>query len=237
MVLTRRSFLARLWDRLRGRRATFFGVEFDVLRRSQSNRRYVWIHGDETTARDVLRDHMRGHAGVAYLVNGDQRNIPIHGGNIDPNRVFDSSGASRNLKRLNPGWKEEQLKSALDFLERDRPRLVRALTPPAGGILIAVHNNSRGYSVENELASSDQRSLKDASNPREFFLCSDERDFAILARGPYNVVWQSGKLGEDDGSMSRLAARQGFRYVNLEASLGKHARQAEMLLWLEDVLP
>ena len=37
----------------------------------------------------------------------------------------------------------------------------------------------------------------------------------------------------DDGSLSRLAAARGRRYVNLEVGLGQTDRQKEMLDWLE----
>ena len=38
---------------------------------------------------------------------------------------------------------------------------------------------------------------------------------------------------QDDGSLSRLAAARGFRYVNLEVAAGQAERQHEMLNWLE----
>jgi hypothetical protein len=41
---------------------------------------------------------------------------------------------------------------------------------------------------------------------------------------------------EDDGSLSRLAAKLGIRYINLECGLGKVDRQREMLGWLEKEL-
>jgi hypothetical protein len=37
----------------------------------------------------------------------------------------------------------------------------------------------------------------------------------------------------EDGSISRVAARLGVRYVNLEVSLGQREKQIEMLHWLE----
>jgi hypothetical protein len=42
---------------------------------------------------------------------------------------------------------------------------------------------------------------------------------------------------EDDGSLSRLAARRGARYVNIEVRLGESAAQREMLMWVEQNLP
>jgi hypothetical protein len=99
-----------------------------------------------------------------------------------------------------------------------------------------MHNNSNGYSVESEIAISDKTSLKDATNPHEFFLATDAADFNKLASSPYNVVLQNTAPKEDDGSLSRLAAKLGIRYINLECGLGKVDRQREMLGWLEKEL-
>ena len=72
-----------------------------------------------------------------------------------------------------------------------------------------------------------------AGNPHAFFLCTDPRDFEVLKTSPYNVVLQQHGPKQDDGSLSRLAAARGFRYVNLEVAAGQAERQREMLNWLE----
>jgi hypothetical protein len=69
--------------------------------------------------------------------------------------------------------------------------------------------------------------------PREFILCTDPRDYARLATGPFNVVLQNVAPKEDDGSFSRLAAARRVRYVNIEAPLGSAAEQARMLAFVE----
>jgi hypothetical protein len=46
-------------------------------------------------------------------------------------------------------------------------------------------------------------------------------------------VLQKAAPKEDDGSLSRLAAARGVRYVNLEVGLGHAGRQKEMLDWIE----
>jgi hypothetical protein len=122
---------------------------------------------------------------------------------------------------------------ALDVLDRGRPKLIRALTPPPGGLTFALHNNSEGYSVTEEVPISDQTSLREPRNPHAFFLCTDPGDFDILKTSPYNVVLQQRAPSTDDGSLSRLAAARGFRYVNLEVALGQTERQREMVWWLE----
>jgi hypothetical protein len=238
---SRREFLAAGfgWFPFFGRRRSIriVDAEFRVVRRGRSRRRYLHIHGNEITAREILEAHMKEMPGIALLVRNPVRNVPIRGGVIDPNRMFSRAGAASSLRRLNPGWSERQTTEALDALDRARPKFLNALLPPAGGLLVALHNNSEGYSVRDEAPISDRTSLKQPAVPRAFFLAAHAGDYEILAASPYNVVLQRTAPPDDDGSLSRLAARQGIRYVNLEAPLGDAARQREMLLWMERHLP
>jgi hypothetical protein len=109
--------------------------------------------------------------------------------------------------------------------------------PRNGDVLIALHNNGPGYSVQDETGISDRTALNDAANPHEFCLCTDPADFARLATGAYNVVLQNRAPRVDDGSLSRLAALRGFRYVNIEAGLGRDQKQKAMLDWVDSALP
>jgi hypothetical protein len=213
------------------------GISFRVVRRGSSPHRYLHIHGNETTARDVLMEQVNAHGGRALFIQSDTRNVPIQGGQIDPNRMFSREGAEKNLRLLNPKWSEAQIENGALALERDRHKFLKAIRPPSGGRIVALHNNSNGYSVESEVAISDKTSLKDASNPHEFFLATDPRDYGVLATSPFNVVLQSTAPKDDDGSLSRLAAKLGIRYINLECGLGKIERQRELLGWLEGRLP
>src|ERR1700750_3446345 len=154
------------------------GIEFRVLPYAHSPRRYLVIHGDESTARDVLTAYMNDHDGVAYLVTGLTRNVQIEGAQLDPNRMFSREGAHRSLLSLNPGINPDRLLDALDRLDRDREKLLRHLIPPKGSRLFALHNN-RDYSVQDELAASDRTSIKQPAQPRNFFLCTDPADFDV----------------------------------------------------------
>jgi len=162
--------------------------------------------------------------------------VGIEGAKIDPNRMFSREGAEKNLRLLNPNWSEAQISNGALALERDRHKFLHAIRPPRGGRIVALHNNSNGYSVESEVAISDRTSLKDAKNPHEFFLATNSADFDRLAVSPFNVVLQNAAPKDDDGSFSRLAARLGIRYINLECGLGKTQRQRELLGWLEQNL-
>ena len=193
------------------------------------------IHGDEDTARDVLANYMRDHAGIAYIVTGKTREVEIKGVKIDPNRMFSAEGARASIRGLNPNIGPEQMIAALDFLDRERERILKHLIPPKGNRLFALHNN-RDYSVRDELAASDQTSIRQPDQPRNFFLCTDPKDYDILKQSPFNAVLQS-KPDPDDGSLSRLAARRGFRYINLECAIGEYEAQMERVRWLDDHLP
>jgi hypothetical protein len=235
-TLKRRTFLIGWLPGLFHRKPTetLGGVEFRVIRYAHSPRRFLVIHGDEDTARDVLSTYMYDHDGVAYIVTSKTRNVDIQDLKIDPNRMFSREGAERSLHMLNPNMNPDQLVSALNYLDHERGKLLKDIIPRKGSRLFAMHNN-RDYSVQDEIAASDQTSIKQPSQPRNFFLCTDPKDFEVLRQSPYNVVLQS-KPDPDDGSLSRLAARRGFRYINLECAIGEYEAQLERVHWLDDHL-
>ena len=83
--------------------------------------------------------------------------------------MFSRVGADFSIRDLNPGIDVERLIEVLDYLDRERGKLLRHLIPPKGSRLFALHNN-RDYSVEDELAASDRTSIKQPAQPRNFFL-------------------------------------------------------------------
>jgi len=233
--LERRSFLLGWIPFIHHREETLAGIQFRVLRHGRSPHRYLVIHGDEDTARDVLTKHMASQNGVACIVTGKQREVVIRGVKVDPNRLFSREGADFNIRSLNPGIDVERLVDVLDYLDSQRGKLLRHLLPPKRSRLFALHNN-RDYSVQDELAASNRTSIKQPGQPRNFFLCTDPKDYEILQQSPYNVVLQN-EPNPDDGSLSRLAARRGFRYINLECAIGEYDAQMERVQWLDDHLP
>ncbi len=210
---------------------------FQIVRTKHPKRHYILMHGDETTAREVLTKHMETHPGTAFLTESKTRTIPIDSGQVDPNRVFSRNGAAISLQKNNPNWNATQMRDALNLIEGQRDRFLNEVIPHHGELLVALHNNTQDYSVDSEAAISDMRSLKQPDNPHAFFLCTDPGDYQILATSPYNVVLQQHVRAPDDGSLSRRAAARLARYVNLEVAMGDAARQQEMLTWLEDHLP
>lgn len=210
---------------------------FRGIYRGGSPRRFIHIHGNETTARLALAHHMRSWRGRAFLVTGEERNIRAGGLWIDPNRMFSQAGARASFKLQNPGAEEEALRAGHAVLERDVPRLLDALLPRDGGLLISVHNNSEGYNIQSEIPISEAHHLPDPSAPNDFFLATDARDFDILRGSAYNAVLQTRPATEDDGSLSRLCASRGVRYVNIECYAGRLELQQRMLAWLDGALP
>lgn len=244
-IVNRRGFLACSlfgWIPV-GDRIPFFhrsrvelaGVNFLVRRGGRSGRRYLLLHGNEDTAREVLNIHMYTYPGIAYIVDNPDRYVTIEGAKIDPNRLFSRAGAEKSLRAQNPNLAPDRMEAVLTFLDRHREDLIRHVEPKEGNLLFALHNN-RDYSVTEEVAQSDETSLKEPGRPREFFLCTDRRDFEVLRQSPYNVVLQNQKPSEDDGSLSRLAAKRRFRYVNLECGIGEIEAQLERVRWVEDHL-
>jgi hypothetical protein len=216
------------------------GARFQIVRsklkHKPSRRRYLLIHGDEQTAREVLVEHMRTHSGVAFVAQGQTRTVPIASGQIDPNRMFSRRGAELSLKSLNPGWTAEQAGAALDLLDRQREPFLDAILPSGRDLLVALHNNTE-YSFADEEPLSDQSARNQPGDLHAFFLCTDPADYQVLAASPYNAVLQSHMRAPDDGSLSRRAAARRLRYVNLEVKEGDAARQREMLDWVEAHLP
>ena len=231
--LTRRHFVLLGWFSRR-RVLTAAGIRFELLRAGSAHRKFVLIHGDETTARRVLLAHMRsGRPGWAYLVTHEERLVRLGALRFDPNRIFSREGAERNLRGLNPAAGEPDLQLALSFFDRERERLLRALLPERRGLLVALHNNREGYSLHTEIPLSDRVALNEPERPHDFYLCTEPQDFDRLSRSPFNAVLQHRPPPPDDGSLSRLAARRGVRYVNIETLLGDDSKQSRMLGWLE----
>jgi hypothetical protein len=238
---TRRQFLAATglelllpWRWFR-REPSIAGIRFREVRRDEG-RHYIWIHGDEQTARGVLSDWMRTATGRAFFIRSAERNVEVEGGKIDPNRMWSRVGAERSLRSLNPGWTDAGVRAALDKLDDDREGFLRRIVPPPNGLLIALHNNGPAYSVRDEVSISDAVALTDPDHPDEFMLCTNRPDFELLAGGPFNVLLQRQAPPEDDGSLSRLCAARNIRYVNIEAAHGNAEAQHRMLEWLNGVL-
>ena len=215
---------------------SFSGIEFEVVKNGESNNRYIWLHGDERTANMALRHHLNHYDGTAFLIKSDEREVVYQNTKIDPNRIFSRSGSLRALKKFRPKWAPGTLNEALDELDKNREQFLTILFPDSGGILIAVHNNFRGYNLKSELEICTKVSVNPKENPRDFIICTDPDDFDKLSVGHYNILLQDQPPKEDDGSLSWAAFRNGIRYVNIETRLGWLSQQKKMLEFIEERL-
>ena len=184
----------------------------------------------------ALESHMKLNLGTAFFIQGETREKDFFDGILDPNRIFSSKGAEANIHKYNRSWSSFRKQEALEWINRERDAFLESIFPKNGGLLVALHNNFKGYNVNREIQKSDSVSIKKDQNPRDFFICTDRTDFEALARSPFNVVLQEKLPQKDDGSLSWAAMRNGVRYVNIEVRLGWLSQQKKMLNYLENNL-
>ena len=214
----------------------FAGAKFNLVQNGDSPNRYIWLHGDEQTARMALEYHIGLYNGLAFFIESKTREIPFKSTIVDPNRIFSIDGAYYALRKFKPGWQPGTLKMALDEIDRERESFLDILMPNKNGLLISLHNNFRGYNVHKEKGNSQRISIKKNENPRDFIICTNSSDFEILVSSPYNVVLQNELPERDDGSLSWEALRRNVRYLNIETRLGYLSKQKAMLKYIEDNL-
>ena len=129
---------------------TFVGTKFNIVQNGDTPNRYIWLHGDEQTARMALEHHVHHYGGIAFFINSNTREIPFESTMIDPNRIFSRKGAYHALRKFKPNWKSGALKRALNRIDSERDIFLDILMPSKNGVLISVHNNFRGYNVNSE---------------------------------------------------------------------------------------
>ena len=215
---------------------TFANAKFDLILNGSSSNRYIWLHGDEQTAKMALEYHIGKYQGIAFFIDSKTREIPFQSTIVDPNRIFSRRGSYHALRKFKPDWPPGSLKKALDILDREREEFLNVLMPSESGYIISLHNNFRGYNVHKEKSKSQKVSIKKTENPRDFIICTDANDYDKLSSGPFNVVLQNKLPQKDDGSLSWEALRRNVRYLNVETRLGYLSKQKKMLKFIEEVL-
>ena len=215
---------------------SYCGIDFQVKKNGFSDVSYILIHGDEETARMLLSEHIKKNKGKAFFIKSKEREVVLGPTKVDPNRIFSRAGARKALKKFRPHWDHKELTKLLEKLDKSRNIFLFNIFPSEGGLLIALHNNFRGYSVKDELTNSQLHSIKKDKNPRDFIICTDLKDYQKLKKGPYNVVLQNIIDEDNNGSLSWSALENGVRYVNIETRLGWLSQQRKMLKFVESSL-
>jgi len=214
----------------------FDDIEFEMITNGFANKSYIHIHGDEETARMLLKEHIKTKKGRAFFIKSIDREVLLGPTKVDPNRIFSRSGSEKALKKFKPKWNQNKLDRLLDRLDQARKMFLINIFPSKGGLLIALHNNFRGYNVNMELDNSQLFSIKKDQNPRDFILCTSLEDYKKLENGPYNIVLQNKFNKNNNGSLSWAAMHHGVRYINIESRLGWLSQQRKMLYFVEDIL-
>ena len=215
---------------------SYCGIDFQVKKNGFSDVSYILIHGDEETARMLLSEHIKKNKGKAFFIKSKEREVVFGPTKVDPNRIFSRAGARKALKKFRTHWDHKELTKLLEKLDESRNIFLFNIFPSEGGLLIALHNNFRGYSVKDELTNSQLHSIKKDKNPRDFIICTDLKDYQKLKKGPYNVVLQNIIDEDNNGSLSWPALENGVRYVNIETRLGWLSQQRKMLKFVESSL-
>jgi hypothetical protein len=214
------------------------GIQFKVIKNGESNRRFIWIHGDEKTAAILLKRHLKDNYGTAFLIENNKREVYINDYMVDPNRIFSKAGVEKNLIKFNGNISKTAIDKMVNLIANDKEIFFDRITPPNRGLLIALHNNLHTYTIEDEIPLSTEISLKNSEHPHHhnFFICTNRDDYNLLSKSPYNVVLQETDPEEDNGSLSWFANRKGVRFINIETRLGYLSTQTKMLQYIEDHL-
>lgn len=176
---------------------------------------------------------------------------------FDPNRIYtpDRTVLQNNISVVKGRGEVDE------FIISEVEKLAKAIWSEIDDFsyIIALHNNKNepgvlvrkglfskkyqpesfsiiSYIKKNDESSDSNLSCEDIYiNPRinnsEFFIVTERRDFSLLYRKRYNVVLQNNQP-VDDGSLSVFALKNGIRYVNSEAKMGRVKEQIEMLTLL-----
>jgi len=214
----------------------FAGIKFSLKTNGIPKNHYIIIHGDENTSKLLLKEKQSAEAGMYIIINSKTREVPFYDTRVDPNRIFSRTGSRQTLKKFKPVWAEKDLDDALNYLDEERPQFLNLIFPDSLGVLIALHNNLRGYNLKHEIKNSRLVSIKDDQNLENFILCTSYNDYEKIVRGPFNVILQDEMQEKDDGSLSWAALKNGVRYINIETKLGWLSSQKKMLEFVERTL-
>ena len=88
---------------------SYCGIPFEVLGDDSSEISYILIHGDEETARMLLKNHIKKNNGKAFIIKSKTREVPFGPTIVDPNRLFSNIGARRALKNFKSDWDGDEL--------------------------------------------------------------------------------------------------------------------------------
>lgn len=194
---------------------------------------FIVLHDDENTGVEAMNTILKSQkSSFIELRASGTRLIPfrLNGRSykFDPNRIFTPAGIRKTLAN-NGGTSPAAEKAVAELANRITGMLEKFDT------VIAVHNNRRGYSLQDYLPggtyaadAADVHWVKGTS-PNDFYFVVERDDFEALKAKGINVVLQSAATVTDDGSLSVYCQQKGIRYLNCEAFDGHLSQQIFML--------
>lgn len=194
---------------------------------------FVNIHDNENTAAAAAKEVVKKQGGVLIeLCAQGKHYVTFKIGSslikFDPNEIFSDDGINKRLDRS--GMLSAKVRAeAFDALAGFRENLLRiiqgAFYPSEIKTIIAVHNDFTGighYEKEGK-----ESTVRKEKSKLDFFFVTKNEDYDRLKNG-YNVILQKDAY-DDNGSLSQWCARNGVRYLNVEAGKGRLSEQAGMI--------
>ncbi|MGS2721060.1 hypothetical protein [Paraglaciecola aestuariivivens] len=207
-------------------------------------------HQTEHIANDYVASQIQQKGGIFVVLkqNGKRHiylTIQQNSYQVDPNRIFTPLGRKQSLLRLNPQLANQPkdlqlaLKRSADLAEF----ILQTMQADKVKTWVAIHNNTNGYTGDghggrgNVSIKRYAKKLLSGANyliqvndaeqdEDDLFFITHSQDFEAMRQAGYNVVRQNPKVAtdpsEDDGSLSVLAEKRGYRYINIEAERSDH---------------
>ncbi|PIE88895.1 MAG: hypothetical protein CR997_13990 [Acidobacteria bacterium] len=216
-------------------------IKLEVYGTPEADVVFFFPHEDENLINAFLKDYAQKTPSIrlVFLRQMGQRNIWLKLGGIhfqvDPNRIYTRRGCLRTVVQKNPPMKKALRSEAVEKALSLGQFILSQLDPVK--ILVACHNNADGYfydgkqgwgSVSVVRYYENQLSCKPFDgvsfgfgDEDDLFWVTQKEDFQYLSDLHYHVVLENANSATDpyldDGSMSVYAAREGWRYFNVEA--------------------
>ena len=166
--------------------------------------------------------------------NNKKNKFSQHG--LKDKDVSNSKLSRNSLNKYNINLTAKTKNNILDQIDSGRINFLNEFLPDSNALVIALHNNSRGYTIKSEIQNSLRYSLKSNQKIQDFYICTNIDDYKLLEKSPFNVVLLKDNI-KDDGSLSFLMKKMNFRYINVEVKLGWLSKQKKMLEYIEENLP
>ena len=203
-------------------------------------------HEDEHVVNAYLAEKVQNQGGrFLVLHQNGTRHITLAVGRdrveVDPNRIFTKRGARASVLALNDHLKKGSRLYARSWRRAyalGRFILKQIKNGQRRPTIVAIHNNTEGFDddgaggigtvsihrYQKKLAAG-ARYIKalhvGSADEDDLFFITEPDDFEAMKTQPWHIVLQHPRVArladEDDGSLSVLSEKKGWRYINIEA--------------------